>query len=115
MRGLARLQHKCSIKRIEDRPYVSLDPPIKTIPQEWVNDEVAILEAQANKLRNTVLRRRASKGEEHAAHIVDHYEKVLMDLEHQIAQLNSSIGKTTSSVDESGTLTNPPTISEEQN
>lgn len=67
---------------------VAVIPRLKPICQEWVSEEVAILEAQANKLRRTIARRRANEDNDSTASIMDHYEQVLTDLEHQIARFH---------------------------
>merc|ERR1719422_94240 len=93
MRSLARLKQKKAYAGIAPPPKATAiaPPPTPTpqrlVPQDWVAEEVALLDAQANKLRRTIARRRASTDSKGAAPIVDHYERVLKDLEHQIASM----------------------------
>lgn len=58
-------------------------PQSEPLTSKLTNEEVAILEAQAKKLHQTIAHRRANKDDDA---IVDHYERVLADLEHQIAR-----------------------------
>merc|ERR1719517_197961 len=61
--------------------------PSKSITHDWASEELTLLEAQANKLRRTILRRKTNKESDAEAQIIRHYEKVLTNLEHQMAQL----------------------------
>merc|ERR1712217_969837 len=83
-------QQKVPEKAATHLQYKKIDaaiiPHSKPIPQEWVSKEVVILEAQADKLRRTIARRKTTIGNDGTAVIVDHYEHVLKDLEHQIVQ-----------------------------
>merc|ERR1712217_277780 len=82
---------KCKKMEISDMKYKKMEiseiPVPKPIPQEWVSKQVAILEAQATKLRWTIARRKSIKDTNGTASIMDHYKQVLADLEHQITQL----------------------------
>merc|ERR1712039_853714 len=97
LRGLVNLDNQFSISGcgkdyIAPAPQSKSIPPqskpmsaqLKYIPHEWVGAELELLETQANKLRRSILRRRNSRDEEI---IVSHYENVLVNLEHQITQL----------------------------
>eukprot|EP00406_Dinophysis_acuminata_P013250 CAMPEP_0179224436 /NCGR_PEP_ID=MMETSP0797-20121207/7782_1 /TAXON_ID=47934 /ORGANISM="Dinophysis acuminata, Strain DAEP01" /LENGTH=121 /DNA_ID=CAMNT_0020931403 /DNA_START=60 /DNA_END=425 /DNA_ORIENTATION=- len=79
------------IRRPQDNcvKYVAPGPllvPLTPIPSDWVAGEVAMLQAQAKRLRLTVAKRRLKRKEKGVKQILDHYENVLTSLEHQIAQ-----------------------------
>merc|ERR1719221_84431 len=84
--GLVHLKNICSVTGCGEVEFVP-NPQSKYITHDWVGAELTLLEAQADKLRRSIERRRASNKCDADAQIVDHYEKVLANLEHQIAEL----------------------------